>query len=46
MLHHGFVYRQAQTLADGVHLDLPPKSEAGYRTVPLAEPLSRSSPPT
>ena len=30
------VRRQAQTLAGGVRLDLPPKSEAGYRTVPLA----------
>jgi integrase len=30
------VGRQAQTLRGGVVLDLPPKSEAGYRTVPLA----------
>jgi integrase len=30
------VFRQAQTLAGGVALDLPLKSEAAYRTVPLA----------
>jgi integrase len=30
------VFRQAQTLAGGVQLDLPLKSEAAYRTVPLA----------
>ena len=30
------VARQAQTLRAGVSLDLPPKSDAGYRTVPLA----------
>jgi integrase len=30
------VYRQAQTLRGGVALDLPPKSEAAYRTVGLA----------
>jgi integrase len=30
------VSRQAQTVGDGVRLDLPPKSEAGYRTIPLA----------
>jgi integrase len=31
------VSRQAQTLRGGVVVDLPPKSDAGYRTVPLAE---------
>jgi integrase len=30
------VSRQAQTLPGGVRVDLPPKSDAGYRTVPLA----------
>jgi integrase len=30
------VSRQAQTLRDGVHLDLPPKTDAGYRTIELA----------
>jgi integrase len=30
------VFRQAQTLDEGVVLDQPLKSEAGYRTVPLA----------
>jgi integrase len=30
------VFRQAQTLDEGVALDLPLKSEAAYRTVPLA----------
>lgn len=30
------VVGQAQTLAGGVQLDLPLKSEAGYRTIPLA----------
>jgi integrase len=30
------VTRQAQTLRGGVQLDLPPKSDAGHRTIPLA----------
>jgi integrase len=30
------VFQQAQTLSSGVKVDLPPKSEAGYRTVELA----------
>ncbi len=30
------VSRQAQTLGGGVQLDLPPKTDAGYRTIPLA----------
>jgi integrase len=30
------VARQAQTLRGGVEVDLPPKSDAGHRTVPLA----------
>jgi integrase len=29
------VCRQAQTLSDGVHVDLPPKTDAAYRTISL-----------